>query len=228
MSAVSRTFRAHFSMHSEKSAISLSLKLLLLLCQPRLARNQFRSGTQSDPSISSIATSIMIPTSNSPAKGSGMPNHYVGDLLHTMGMSGLSRVRTELFHLFVVPFLAPHPVHANRQFPRHRHLGDRPSSPHRQVEILTAPLLVTAHRDLRRFHQQESQQRVALLADVSQPPPVPTGFLRRYQAHIAGNLFPAVKPFRCSDHQLERQCRQRTHPRMRHRSEEHTSELQSP
>ena len=24
-----------------------------------------------------------------------MPNHYVGDLLHTMGMSGLSRVRTE-------------------------------------------------------------------------------------------------------------------------------------
>ena len=28
-----------------------------------------------------------------PAKGSGMPNHYGGDLLHTMGMSGLSRVR---------------------------------------------------------------------------------------------------------------------------------------
>jgi hypothetical protein len=58
-----------------------------------------------------------------------MPNHYVGDLLHTMGISGLSHVRTELFQLLVVPFLAPHPVHANRQFPRHRHLGDRPSSP---------------------------------------------------------------------------------------------------
>src|ERR1022692_4138599 len=37
----SSTFRAHDGMHSKKSAISLSLKLLLLLCQPRLARNQF-------------------------------------------------------------------------------------------------------------------------------------------------------------------------------------------
>src|ERR1019366_8212574 len=107
----------------------------------------------------------MITTSNSPAKGSGMPNHYVGDLLHTMGISGLSRVRTELSNLLVVPFLAPHPVHTNRQFPRHRHLGDLPSPPHRQVEILTAPFRVAPHRDLRRFHQQESQQRVALLAN---------------------------------------------------------------
>ncbi|HXY50019.1 MAG TPA: hypothetical protein VEI01_11250 [Terriglobales bacterium] len=31
-----------------------------------------------------------------PVVGSGMPNHYVGDLLLTIGMSGLSRVRTEL------------------------------------------------------------------------------------------------------------------------------------
>jgi hypothetical protein len=35
MSAVTSSFRAHFSMHSSKSTISLSLKLLLLLCQPR-------------------------------------------------------------------------------------------------------------------------------------------------------------------------------------------------
>ena len=34
-------FRAHDSMHSEKSAISLSLKLLLLLYQPKLAGNQY-------------------------------------------------------------------------------------------------------------------------------------------------------------------------------------------
>jgi len=39
-----------------------------------------------------------------------MPNHCVGDLLHTIGMSGLSRVRTELLQLAVVPVLAPHPV----------------------------------------------------------------------------------------------------------------------
>ena len=34
----------------------------------------------------------MITTSNSPVKGSGMPNHYGGDLLHTMAISGRSRV----------------------------------------------------------------------------------------------------------------------------------------
>src|ERR1019366_2081519 len=44
------------------------------------------------------------------------------------------------------------------------------------MEISTAPLLVTAHRDLRRFHQQETQQRVALFSDVSQPSALPARF----------------------------------------------------
>jgi hypothetical protein len=35
----------------------------------RLARNRFQVRTQSDPCISSVATAIMITTSNSPAKG---------------------------------------------------------------------------------------------------------------------------------------------------------------
>jgi hypothetical protein len=39
------------------------------------------------------------------------------------------------------------------------------------VEKLAAPLRLTAHRDLRRFHQQKPEQHVALLADVSQSPP---------------------------------------------------------
>src|SRR5216117_590959 len=56
MSAVSSTFRAHFSEHSEKSAISLSLMVLPF---PTQARSQsLRSGTQSDPTISSITTAI--------------------------------------------------------------------------------------------------------------------------------------------------------------------------
>jgi hypothetical protein len=104
-----------------------------------------------------------------PVKGSGMPNQLLGVLLHTLAISGLSRVRTELFQLLVIPSLAPHPVHAIRQSPRHRDLGNLPASPHRQVEILTAPFLVAAHRDLRRFHQQEAQQPIALFRDVSQP-----------------------------------------------------------
>jgi hypothetical protein len=69
-----------------------------------------------------------------------MPNHYVGDLLHTIEISGLSRVRTELLHLAVVPALTPHPVQMHCQLPRHRYLRDLPSAPHREVEESTAPL----------------------------------------------------------------------------------------
>ena len=63
-----------------------------------------------------------------------MPNHYVGDLLHTIGISGLSRVRTELLHLAIVQTLAPHPVQMHRQLSRHRNLGDLTSTPHGEVK----------------------------------------------------------------------------------------------
>ena len=59
-----------------------------------------------------------------------MPNHYVGDLLFAIGMSGLSRVRTETFELAVVPALPPHPIQMHRQFAGHGYLGDLPSAPH--------------------------------------------------------------------------------------------------
>jgi hypothetical protein len=38
-----------------------------------------------------------------------------GVLLHTMAISGLSRVRTNLFPLLVIPSLTPHPVETNRK-----------------------------------------------------------------------------------------------------------------
>jgi hypothetical protein len=41
------------------------------------------------------------------------------------------------------------------------------------VEKLAAPFLVAAHRDLRGFHHQETQQRVPLFADMSQPTTLP-------------------------------------------------------
>ena len=41
-------------------------------------------------------TSIMITTSNSSLKRSGLPNQLLDVLLHTIAMSGLARVRTEL------------------------------------------------------------------------------------------------------------------------------------
>ena len=118
----------------------------------------FRSGTQFDPCVSSVTSSIMITTSNSPVMGSGMPNQLLGVRHHTIAMYGLSRVRTELFQLLVIPSLAPHPVHPNRQSPRHGDFGDLPPSPHRQVKISVTPFLIAAHCNLRRFHQQEAQQ----------------------------------------------------------------------
>jgi hypothetical protein len=125
-----------------------------------------------------------------------MPNHYVGDLQHTMAISGLSRVRTELFQLLVVPSLAPHPVQTDRKFTGHGYFGDAPFPSHGQVEKMPAPVGFRAHRGLGRLHQQEAQQRVALLADVSQSPSIATGLLRWHQPHIASDLLAAVKTFR--------------------------------
>src|SRR5207302_5861531 len=119
-----------------------------------------------------------------------MPNHYVGDLLHTMAISGLSRVRTELLQLAVVPALSPHPVQMHRQLTGHRYFRNLSATTHGEVEELTAPLRVAAHRDLRRFHQQKTQQHVALLADVSQTTAVAAGVFLRNQPHVAGDLLP--------------------------------------
>jgi hypothetical protein len=128
--------------------------------------------------------------------------------------AGFSTLRTELSQLLIIPSLAPHPVEANGEFPRHRDLGDLPSSPHRQVKILTAPLRDAAHRDLGCFHQQEAQYRTALLGDVSEPSPIAAGVFQRHQSQIAGHLLAAVKPIRFPEDQHERQRGQRTYSGM--------------
>src|SRR5215831_9437120 len=160
-----------------------------------------RQGQELSPTQPSLRspTAIMITCSNSLSRGSGMPNHYVGDLLPTIGISGLSRVRTELFELAVVAALAPHPVQMHRQLSGHRNLGDLSSTAHREVEKPAAPLRLAAYRDLGRFHQQKPEQRVTLFADVSQSAPFSAGILRRHQSYIAGYLLAAVKPFWRSD-----------------------------
>jgi hypothetical protein len=85
------------------------------LSNRRLARNRFQVWTQSDPCISSVATAIMITTSNSSLSRSGTPNQFLGALLHTIAISGLSRARTELDPLRAIPSLTPHPIQTNRQ-----------------------------------------------------------------------------------------------------------------
>ena len=69
-----------------------------------------------------------------------MPNQYRGVLLHTIGISGLSRVRTELLQLLVIPSLAPHPVQANRQPARQGDLGNVSPMPLHQVKVFAPPL----------------------------------------------------------------------------------------
>ena len=73
----------------------------------------FRGGIRSDPTIYPITTSTMINEFELPRKGSGAPNHWRGDLLHTMAYHGLPHVRTEL-HLLVIPPLVPHPIQVDR------------------------------------------------------------------------------------------------------------------
>jgi hypothetical protein len=128
-----------------------------------------------------------------------MPYQLLGVQLHTMAMSGLSRVRTELFRLLVIPSVAPHPVQPNRKSTSHGDLGNLSSSPQCQVEKLAALCWVTANRNLGCLHQQETQQRVALFGDVSQASPIPARLLRRYQSQIARDLLTALEPLRPSD-----------------------------
>ncbi len=106
-----------------------------------------------DPAISSITHCdhdywFELPQSREPE-----PNHYVDDLLQTIAISELSRVRTDLLQLAAVPALAPHPVQRYGQLSGHRYLGNLSLAPHGQVEEPTAPFGLTAHRDLRRLDQ---------------------------------------------------------------------------
>jgi hypothetical protein len=161
-------------------------------------------------------TAIMITTSNSSVKRSGTPNQFLGVLLHTMAISGLSRVRTELAPLLIVPSLAHHPVQTNRQSAGHGYLGGFASPSHHQVKVFAAPLWQAAHRHLRRFYQKKAQHGTALLGDVSQSGAIPAGVFQRHQSEIARHLLGALKAVGFSDDQHEGQCSERTDTRMRH------------
>jgi hypothetical protein len=65
----------------------------------------------------------MIPSSNSPVKGSGTPNRYDGDLLHTMRISRLSRVSVWACGPLNLMKITPSAAHVRagqrRSHPRH-------------------------------------------------------------------------------------------------------------
>ena len=84
----------------------------------------------------------------------------------------------------------------------------------RQVRVLVSPLLLTTSHALRRLPQQEPKQRIALLANVTQPPAIGTGVLTGNQSQIAGHLFAATKPTRGAKDQHKGQRRDRPHAGM--------------
>jgi hypothetical protein len=53
-----------------------------------------------------------------------MPNQVDDALLHVMSGYELSRVRTELDQLRIVPTIAPHPVQPNGKFSGHGYFGN--------------------------------------------------------------------------------------------------------
>ena len=114
-----------------------------------------------------------------------MPNHNGDGLLPTMPPAGLSHVRTELKRRRIRTAIPPHPIQANSETTPHGHLSNALVPAHRQVHVPPSPVRVDACGRLRGLHQQEAQQRVALLADVPQPLLVTTGVLAWYHPHVA-------------------------------------------
>jgi len=117
-----------------------------------------------------------------------MPHHVDGVLLHAMSGTELSRVRTELERLRILTTIPPHPVQTDSQPAPHRYLGDALVPPHRQVHVPTSPIWVLTYCRLRRLHQQKTQQRIALLADVSQALFASTRVFTRNHPHVRADL----------------------------------------
>src|SRR5258708_20409417 len=84
------------------------------------------------------------------------------------------------------------------------------------MEVATPPVRVAPCRRLGRFYQQETQQCIALLADVSQPLMVSTGVFTGNQPNVAADLLATWKTFPSSNDQHEGDCRKRAHAGMRH------------
>ena len=74
-----------------------------------------------------------------------MPTQYLGVLLHTMAISGLPYVRTELVRQLILRSLPHHPVQTNCESAGHSDLGDLPPPAHHQVKVWASPFRDTAH-----------------------------------------------------------------------------------
>src|SRR5712671_2254784 len=148
-----------------------------------------------------------------------MPNQVDDVLLHTMSGTELSRVRTELHRRRILAVISPHPVQADSQPATHCYLGNALVPTHRQVHVPTSPVRIVPHSCLSSLHQQEAQQRVALLADVPKPLLAATGVLAGDHPHVVTDLLATMKPARSSNDQHVGERRKWAHARMGHQSQ---------
>jgi hypothetical protein len=110
--------------------------------------------------------------------------------------------RTNRFHRRrKLATVSPHPVQAHSQPATHCYLGNALVPTHRQVNVPTSPVRVVTRSCLGSLHQQEAQQRVALLADVPEPLLAATGILAGDHSHVVADLLVTMKSTRSSNDQ---------------------------
>jgi hypothetical protein len=126
-----------------------------------------------------------------------MPIQVDGVLLHAISGTELSRVRTELYKLLILPSSSPHPVQENPQPASHGYFGNVPLPTHGQVSIMTSP---SPHYSVRLpvLPPLARSATTNCPADVSQPLLAAAGVLTRNHPRITADLLGASEP-RCKD-----------------------------
>src|SRR5215468_4898573 len=130
-----------------------------------------------------------------------MPNQVDGVLLHAMSGNEVSRVRTELQRRRIVAAVSPHSIQADSQSAPHCYLGNALVPTHRQVNVPTSPVCIIPRSCLSSLHQQETQQGIALLADVPHWLLAGTGIFPRNHSHVVAEFLATLEPSRSSDYQ---------------------------
>src|SRR5437870_4696723 len=142
-----------------------------------------------------MRTASLSPHSGCPEPGeAGGPITYSAPLGGTRPFSGTPRVSTPAPELLVIDAFLQHAVQAQHQLARHRHhrycmgLLPRPQAAEEPSQVF-----FVLHGTPGGFHQQESQQAVALLGDVAVARGVAAGMLAGVQPAVGGDAASAVE-----------------------------------
>src|SRR5947209_2678907 len=142
-----------------------------------------------------MRTASLSPHSGCPEPGeAGGPITYSAPLGGTRPFSGTPRVSTPAPELLVIDVFPQHAVQAQHQLARHRHHRYRMGLlPRPQAAEEPSQVFFVLHGTPGGFHQQESQQAVALLGDVAVARGVAAGMLAGVQPAVGGDAASAVE-----------------------------------